>query len=108
MCTSNFVTCMSTDQDAVALDMRTGLTLIDMCTLEGCTSEDCGLEEEYCNATSLTCATEHMACSGGAYEYIGWDPQKTGLDNIGSPPVLNRASIRFSPFAGNTPESVKM
>ena len=108
VCTSNFVTCMSTDQDAVALDMRTGLTLIDMCTLEGCTSEDCGLEEEYCNATSLTCATEHMACSGGAYEYIGWDPQKTGLDNIGSPPVLNRASISFSPFAGNTPESVKI
>ena len=101
VCTRTFVDCMSTDQDAVALDMRTGLTLIDMCTLEGCTSDDCGLGQEYCNATSLTCATEHMACSGGAYEYIGWDPLKTGLDNIGVPPVLDRTRVTFPLFSGN-------
>jgi hypothetical protein len=101
VCTRNFVDCMSTDQDAVALDMRTGLTLIDMCILEGCTSDDCGLGQEYCNATSLTCATEHMACSGGAYEYIGWDPLKTGLDNNGVPPFLNRTRVTFPLFSGN-------
>jgi hypothetical protein len=42
-----------------------------------------------------------MACSGGAYEYIGWDPLKTGLDDIGVPPVLNRTRVTFPLFSGN-------
>jgi len=51
-----------------------------MCTLEGCTAEGCGLEQEFCNANSLKCATEHMACSGGAYaDGISWDLLKTGI-----------------------------
>jgi hypothetical protein len=100
VCTRNFADCMSADQDAVTLDMRTGLlTLIDMCILEGCTSDDCGLWQDYCNATSLTCATEHMARSGGAYEYVGWDPLKT-VDDIGVPPVLNRTRVTFPLFSG--------
>jgi hypothetical protein len=95
LCTSNFVDCMAADQDAVAIDMKTGLTLIDLCTLEGCTSEDCGLDQEYCNATSLKCATDHIACSGGAYDYISWDVVKSGTSGPGLKPYIDRGYISF-------------
>ena len=71
---------MDTDQDAVAIDLNSGLSLIDMCTMQGCTAQDCGFEQDYCNATILQCADEHMHCSGGAYERISWNPLKTGFD----------------------------
>jgi len=102
-CTREFVACMKTTQDAAAVDIKTGLSLIDMCTLEGCSADDCGLEQQFCNASSLTCATDHMACTGGAYEYISWDPTKTGLNGLDSrsePYRVNKSMVTFEKLSG--------
>jgi hypothetical protein len=95
-CIRTFVDCMDTDQDAVAIDLKTGLSLVDMCTLQGCTAADCGFERDYCNATILRCADEHMHCTGGAYERISWNPLKTGFDGAGySQSVTDDGDIVF-------------